>query len=181
VYALQQKVRLLVDELSAYESTDKIEPIDQNHTLYIYVEDFRKCLPGERLPTAARKLWHTLLGSSKEGAEDARDHAGEFADWLVANYLTEKRLIINLTSGTVVLDGEAYSGIPPEVLAILKFLQDHPGQKFSTEELQTKIPGIKGQYRVRDLLDQIEEPIIRQCIKGKPGSGRWLELPIRPI
>ncbi len=179
MYAIQQKVQLLIGELNAYEATDQIVPIDRNHPLYLFVEDFRVSLPGERLLTVGRKLWHTLLGSSKEGAEDARDAAGKFADWLVANYLSKKRLIIDISTGTVVLDGEADSGSPPEALAIMKFLQEHPGQRFSTKELQKKIPGIKGESKVRDVLKQIKNPEISRCVKGKPGCGRWLELPQR--
>lgn len=200
MYALQLKVQLIVDQLNAYENAPEIRPVDpvdatssppavseqddKTHPaelLPYYVEDIRKSLPGSRLPTAARKLWHTLIGSSRERAEEARDHAGEFADWLVANYLTQQRLVIDLQSKTLVLDGQAYSSVDPTALALLKFLQEHPGQKFSASELQQHVPGLKGdESRIRRVLDTLD-PTIRECVKGKRGTGRWLQLPPRPF
>ncbi|HWG96065.1 MAG TPA: hypothetical protein VN647_03180 [Nitrospira sp.] len=176
------KIQAILDVISVYEEEGQHERLDADHMLYLLVEDFRKSLPGQRIPTAGRTLWYSVLGNSRDCPEDVATPLSQFADWLIQNYLTERELVIHIRSGSLEFYGNSYSNIDPNTLALLEFLQQHPGEKFSSSDLARKIPGLRGNpSMIRNLLKELEkiEPRLRACVKGKTGAGRWLEVPRR--
>ncbi len=46
----------------------------------------------------------------------------------------------------------------------------------SADKLRRKLPNCNHVKTLERWLDALPKPI-RNCIKGKPGAGRWLELP----
>jgi hypothetical protein len=90
------------------------------------------------------------------------------------------RLIIDLETCSVVLDGKTYRDIDRVPLLILKALQDAgPGQSRTGADL-LKLPGLKGKNITRELAKLDTHKKIRAMVQGEAGDGYWLQLPPRP-
>jgi hypothetical protein len=199
MFFIVNKANCLVDTLKTYEQNPCVEPITEDHVLSVLLEDFSHMLPGNSLPAEGRRLWYALLGSSKTRSKDATMFAAELADWIVAKYVTTDRLIIDLSTCSLMLDGQRFTDFEPLALTILKYLQDNPGRPVTSKEMKQKIPGCKGhERRISRILEKLEKQLNHSCeetkhrgqgqlvrsktppiqlIKSKPGAGRWLSLP----
>jgi hypothetical protein len=93
-----------------------------------------------------------------------------------------RRLVIDLQSNSLSLDGVTYAGLDPTGLRIIAALEEamRSGNPIlSANQLSETVPGCRGGQRaVRRALGRLPAPI-RQWVKAKTGAGHWLELPPR--
>jgi hypothetical protein len=190
MYYFLLKAQALVDTLLAYEQKQDVQPIDEDHEVYVLQEVFVKLLPGGNMPVEGRRRWHALLGASCEKSADAMNHAGDLADWITNEYLHVNRLIIELETGSLVLDGDLYVGLDPTALAVVAYLQ-RKGRLVSSRELQANVPGCnRDEKQIRRCLERLQKKLNYRCgastrglptlnlVKSAPGRGSWLELPL---
>lgn len=92
----------------------------------------------------------------------------------------DQRLCIDRASNTVTLDGKKFGPIDPNAVAILEvFLAikaEGEVRAVPYNALQRRLPNCNNDKTFRRWLALLP-PTLRECIKGKPGAGRWLELP----
>ncbi len=87
------------------------------------------------------------------------------------------RLVFDLETLTVTLDGTRHGPLAPIAFQLLKALHEAPGVALSSAHLQTSIPGCKGDEKtLRKHIAGLPRAL-RDCIKAQPGIGRWLLLP----
>jgi hypothetical protein len=93
------------------------------------------------------------------------------------------RLTVDLNTNTVVLDGVPYRGVDPDglavVAALLHFKTEGHVRAVPAQKLREKLKNCHHDATLKRWIGQLPSPI-RDCIKGKPGAGRWIELPPRP-
>jgi DNA-binding response OmpR family regulator len=85
------------------------------------------------------------------------------------------RLAIDLKTNSATLDGRRFDGIDPNALRALKVFADADGALVSGKKVceQLKCGNDKTLRRWLDVLPEV----LRNCLKGKTGAGRCLELP----
>jgi hypothetical protein len=86
------------------------------------------------------------------------------------------RLVIELGTNCVTLDGTPYLKIDPDAVRALDVLRDAGGKPTSMAKLRAKVPNCNHDTTFGRWLDKLPRPL-RACVKAKTGSGIWLELP----
>jgi hypothetical protein len=90
-----------------------------------------------------------------------------------------QRLLIDLYTNTITLDGTPYPDLDPTAVRLVKAYNDKAGTYVSSKEVCASVPGCRGGERaVRRRLSKLP-PAIRALLKGKPGAGRCLQLPTK--
>src|SRR5436190_888199 len=127
---IRVKVTAILKELDRYTADGPIEPIEptdeghEGHLLYVLMEDLKRHPLGGELPPDGRRLWQALRVASRHGESEAVTQAHQLHNWLAATYLATPRLVIDLDSEALVLDGVVYAGFDPTALRIIKVLWD---------------------------------------------------------
>jgi hypothetical protein len=93
--------------------------------------------------------------------------------WLASRGRPQRRLIIDVTTRTVVLDGITYGGLDVDAVNFLKQLQCIAPKPRSGTALLADC-GLGGD-RADRLLKKLPEPL-RNIVRSKTGTGYWLEL-----
>lgn len=88
-----------------------------------------------------------------------------------------ERLVIDLWTNSVALDGEHFEHIDPLAVRILQAFHNAGGSVLTSKEIQRTVKGCTGDPRnVSRAIDKLPGPL-KFCVKGASGIGRWLELP----
>jgi hypothetical protein len=99
---------------------------------------------------------------------------------MLLNEVPPERLNIDLESNSLTLDGITYTDLDPVGLRIIQALAQRmrSGEgPLSGKQLSQLVPGCSGgEKTVRRHLRSLPEPV-QALVKGKPGAGRWLQLP----
>jgi hypothetical protein len=88
------------------------------------------------------------------------------------------RLIIDLETCSASLDGQTHTNVDPEGLQVLQKLQERAGEKIPTGKLCEEV-GCSHETTLRRRLDRLPPPL-RGLVKGQPGAGMYLQLPLDP-
>jgi hypothetical protein len=86
------------------------------------------------------------------------------------------RLVIDLETNSVTLDGTLYPNLDPNAVRALDALRLAGGKPTNTAKVRARLDGCNHDTTFRRWLDQLPKPL-RECRKRKAGSGIWLELP----
>jgi hypothetical protein len=87
-----------------------------------------------------------------------------------------QRLVIDLETNTLTLDGVPFTGLDPTGLRIVSWLWEAKGI-VSSKDLCENVPGCgSGEKTVRRHLGKLPREI-QALVKPRPGAGRYLELP----
>jgi hypothetical protein len=86
------------------------------------------------------------------------------------------RLLIDLETLSVVLDGARVQVPNPKALSLYKALADSLGQPLTRSELRDKVKGVRGDKTIRNLLNSLP-PRLGRTVKSGP-EGYWLALPL---
>lgn len=157
-------------------------PIDEDHPLWMAVNEYIRSLPDGLMPIEGRELWYSLIESSRVDPGKAREFARKFHDWIARDVTLQERMVFIEGSSpelnTVILDGQPYGNVPITGLRILKALYELKGQYVTHQQIQNmKIPGCRGDEKtIRRHIERIPTSL-RRLIKSKRGRGRYLELP----
>jgi integrase len=115
---------------------------------------------GERLRNAVETVPHGPLLQALENAGEEK----------------EGRLVINLDTNSITLDGVPYPDLDHAAVRIVKHLYE-AGKYVSSNELSEAVPGCRGGDKpVRARIKKLPEAI-RNLLKGRRGSGRIIQLP----
>jgi hypothetical protein len=88
------------------------------------------------------------------------------------------RLVIDLETNSVTLDGKTYPNLDPSAARALDALRRAGGKPTKTAKVRARLDGCNHDTTFRRWLGQLPEPL-RKCRKWKTGLGIWLELPPR--
>jgi hypothetical protein len=118
-----------------------------------------------------------------ESIPDPCDWSGEIAFEARHAVGLQDRLVIDRQANTITLDGTCYADLHPNAVRVVAALMDAGAvggeRKLSAKELLQRLPGCNHENTLRRWLDNLPTPV-RKCVKGRPGVGRWLELPPLP-
>jgi hypothetical protein len=96
---------------------------------------------------------------------------------LLNNFHPPRRLIIDRSTGTAILDGEPFRAIDPKALGLLEYFhQLPPGQVRSPRKIIDEAIGFYDRKGIERALNKLPSPL-RLLIKAQTGSGRWFEYP----
>jgi hypothetical protein len=88
----------------------------------------------------------------------------------------QPRVTVDLLSNTIILDGKTFTGLSPNSVRAFKVYSDHPGSVIPSKKAITLLEGCNHTTTLARWLDDLPEEL-RKCIKGREGSGRYIELP----
>jgi hypothetical protein len=118
-----------------------------------------------------------------EPVPDPSDWVGEVFFEARRAVRRQDRLFIDPQANCITLDGTPYTGLDPGGVQVVDALWQAGalgGEKIlSSEKRKQRLPGCGHENTLRRQLAKLP-PAIRNCIKAKPGAGRWLELPPLP-
>jgi hypothetical protein len=90
------------------------------------------------------------------------------------------RLVVNLDTNTITIDGTDYPGVDPDGLAVFEALRrlkaEGKVRAVPARKLRDELANCHHDTTLKRWISKLPKPI-RDCIKGKPGAGRWIELP----
>jgi hypothetical protein len=86
------------------------------------------------------------------------------------------RLVIDLLSNTITLDGTAFRQLNPNSIRAFKVYFDGAGATLSSKKVRDSLKGCHHDKTLQRWLDALPQQL-RTCLKGVTGSGRYLELP----
>ncbi len=113
-----------------------------------------------------------IAGFTPEGKKDLRDAIRDTPE--------SPRLVIDLETNCLTLDGVTYGPLDPPGLRIIDYLHKRGGNIVPPDEICGNVPGCAGgENNIRRALKRLPEPV-RSLAKGRPGSGRRLQLPAPP-
>jgi hypothetical protein len=122
-----------------------------------------------------RKSQAAGLQDSSSPAVPTVQNEGIAAALPAGNKSSGPRLAFDLPTLTVTLDGEAFAGLDPTAFRLLKAIHDGGARPVSSRELQ-RLPQCHDK-NVRRELNKLPKALLA-IVSGKPGSGRWIELPV---
>jgi hypothetical protein len=90
-----------------------------------------------------------------------------------------ERLVTDLESNSVTLDGVLFSKLDPVAVRVLHFLREQRGVPISRGAVSQQVRGCSGGEKAVRRAEAKLPPQLQSLIKGRTGSGIFLELPLR--